>query len=51
MSAPRVIVQTKRDAPLINAAGFVRSGTVSLVGVTLAILHGMGRDRGAALGC
>jgi hypothetical protein len=37
MSAPRVIVQTKRDALLIYAAGFVRSGTVSLVGVTLAI--------------
>ena len=32
-----MIVQTERDALLIYAAGFARSGTVSLVGVTLAI--------------
>ena len=36
-SAFRVAVQPTRDALLIYAAGFVRSGTVSLVGVTLAI--------------
>ncbi len=31
------IVRTERDALLIYAAGFIRSATVSLVGVTLAI--------------
>src|SRR5918999_6116599 len=36
-AAPLANVRTERDALLIYAAGFVRSATVSLVGVTLAI--------------
>lgn len=36
-AAPLPNVRTERDALLIYAAGFVRSATVSLVGVTLAI--------------
>jgi len=35
--ARRWIVRTERDARLIYAAGFLRSATISLIGVTLAL--------------